>query len=131
MFMTQEDFDKLNTFGLGKWIFVPSFSRAPEKFEENTRFLCNLFKDTDVCLKDMAHTNEYLSKDDFFVFVDNNNKPQIVGNTYYGSELQCMRGVCDKKEQNIGLKYVKVANAFFNKYINMYNVMRRRFLKKR
>lgn len=120
--MDQQSFDKLNTFGLGKWIFIPSFSNAPASFEQNKKFLCDLFKDTDVCLKDMNHTDEYLRKDNFFVFVDNYNKPQIVGNTYYGSELQNMRGVCDKQEQNIGLKYVKVANAFFNKNLQMYGV---------
>ena len=119
--MNQPDFNKLNTFGLGKWIFVPSFSKAPADFEKNKNFLCNLFKDTDVCLKDMGHTDEYLNKYDFFVFVDNEDKPQIVGNISYGCELGALRGVCDKKEQNINLKYVKVANAFLNQNINMYN----------
>lgn len=120
--MTQTDFDKLNTFGLGKWIFIPSFLNGPAQFEKNKKFLCDLFKDTDVCLKDMNHTDEYLRKDDFFIFVDNDNKPQIVGHISYGCELGALRGVCDKKEQNINLKYVKVANAFFNKYLQMYNV---------
>ena len=120
--MNQQSFDKLNTFGLGKWIFVPSFSHDPAGFEKNKEFLCELFKDTDVCLKDMSHTEEYLRKDDFFVFIDNAGKPQIVGNISYGCELGALRGVCDKKEQNINLKYVKVANAFLNKNIHMYGV---------
>ena len=120
--MNQADFNQLNTFGLGKWVFVPSFSHDPAGFEKNKKFLCELFKDTDVCLKDMKHTDEYLTKDDFFVFVDNDGKPQIVGNISYGCELGALRGVCDKKEQNINLKYVKVANAFLNKNIHMYGV---------
>lgn len=119
--MNQADFDKLNTFGMGRWIFVPCFSTCPLDFEKNKKFLCDLFADTDVCLKDMAHTDEYLRKDNFFVFVDNQNKPQIVGNTYYGAGLRCLRGVCDNREQNIDLRYVKVANAFLNQNINMYS----------
>lgn len=120
--MNQQSFNDLNTFGLGKWVFVPSFSHDPAGFEKNKKFLCELFKDTDVCLKDMKHTDEYLTKDDFFVFVDNDGKPQIVGNISYGCELGALRGVYDQKEQNIELKYVKVANAFLNKNIHMYGV---------
>lgn len=119
--MKQEDFNELNTFNLGRWLFLPSFSSKPEGFNDRCLLLCKLFQNTDVCLKDMAHTEEYLTDSDFFVFIDNQNKAQIVGNTYYGYMLQCLRGVCDKYEQNIDIKYIDVANEFLNNNLDLKN----------
>lgn len=111
--------DELNTFGKGEWFFVPSLVTCPQFFEENCSIVSQLFQGTDVCLKDLKYISKYLSKEDFFVFVDTFGKPQIVGNTTMG-KLEYFRGVCDGYEQTISDDFLDVANEFLSKNSSLF-----------
>ncbi|MBQ3494444.1 MAG: hypothetical protein IJA69_03425 [Clostridia bacterium] len=120
--MDKESFRELNTFGMGRWLFFESQKHSPETYEQNCKILSELFQGTEVCVKDQKYSSQYLKDNDFFVFVDNNNKPQIIGDlglNYGVYGLTNIRGTDDKKEQNIAIKYVRVANEFFRKNPNL------------
>ena len=106
-------FEKLNTFNKGHWLWFPSKKLSPDSFIENCNKICGLFNGTEVCLKEMKYTSKYLSMYCFFVFVDNSNTPQIVGNISRMT-LKNLRGICDGYEQNINPYYIDVANEFLN-----------------
>ncbi len=113
------DLKNLNTFGKGRWLWFPSLFTDPDNFVQNCEDLNNLFRKIDtICLSEMRYVRKYLQEDDYFVFVDNNGNPQIVGNTD-GCEIEYLRGISDGYEQNIGEDFIDVANEFLDKNINM------------
>lgn len=112
-------FNSLNTFGKGSWLYFPPKEQKLEQFSDNCKIIAEMFKDTQVCLKDIKYVQKYLAIDPFFVFVDNLGNPQIVGNTSVGT-IDYLRGVCDGYEQTIDSEYMDVANEFLDKCSKFY-----------
>ncbi len=112
-------FGELNTFNKGRWEgFASKFSSA-NGYTDNCEKFYKYCKNTPLCLCDMKHIKEWLVDNDFFVFVDNKNTLQIVGNCNAYGELDCFRGIVDGQEQNVDLKFLDVANEFFDKNIDI------------
>lgn len=101
------DFKDIKTFGKGKWIVLPSDS-SKQVFEENCALLNRYCLNTPLCLSDMKKVKEALKESSFFIFIDNNDKLQIIGDFSY--KINNIRGVTDGVEQNINSEYVDVAN---------------------
>ena len=83
--------DGLNTFGKGKWIKFNSKDNSTKvEFCENVNRLKTLVSDTNWCTKNLA--SSHLTEGDFYVFVDNENKPHLAvkmnGNSI-GAVLGC------------------------------------------
>lgn len=111
----QSVLQNLNTFDKGQWVVFKSQENAPESFDDNCQKLSNLFEDTDVCLKNIKYSRKYLKDSDFYVFIDNEGKPQIVCNFSKGT-IDSFRGVCDEDEQTIDKNYIDVANEFLKAF---------------
>ena len=94
----------LNTFNKGKWIVFPNISNKIE-FEKDKICLMvtKLFENTPICLKSYNNAMKLLENSTLFVFVDNKNNPQIVGNVSYNC-LENFRGTIDGAEQIISSK---------------------------
>ena len=102
----------LNTFGKGKWIKFNCKSSDLENYIKNSQDLAALLKDTPWCTKYLAST--HLAQGDFYVFVDNDNKPHIAVKMN-GCEIDEVRGLKNGNDQELEDDYRDVAIEFLTK----------------
>ncbi len=101
--------DGVNTYGLGHWIKFEGKSSNEKEYIENAKKLSALVQGTPWCTKTLASIQ--LANGDFYVFVDNDNKPHIavkmIGNT-----IDEVRGIKNENEQEIEDNYRNIAISF-------------------
>ena len=102
-------FDNVNTFGKGYWIKFDSQQNDPDNFEKNVENLKALVSNTPWCTTTLAST--HLSQGDFYVFVDNNNKPHIAIKMT-GNAIDEVRGLKKGPLQELEDEYRDVAINF-------------------
>jgi len=102
----------LNTFGKGKWIKFNGRSSDPKNYIKNAQDLSALVQETQWCTKRLAST--HLEQGDFYVFVDNNNKPHIAVKMN-GNEIDEVRGLKNGNAQELEDDYRDVALEFLSK----------------
>lgn len=112
--------EELNTFGKGRWEFLLSAKSCAESYEQSCKKLFMYSQNTPLCLCEMKHVKEILEDNDVFVFIDNENNVQIVGDCKPYGSLNAFRGV-DGIEQNIDLSFLDVANEFLDKNSDLRN----------
>lgn len=101
----------LNTFNKGKWIkFNGKKNSTDKEFHDNVSALKTLVSSTIWCTKNEA--SEHLTFGDFYVFVDNENKPHIAVKMN-GRTLEEVRGILPG--QRIEDDYNDVVNEFLTK----------------
>lgn len=93
---SQVMFENVNTYGMGRWIKFDGRASDSENYVENVVRLKTLVQDTPWCTKNLASVQ--LDQGDFFVFVDNDNKPHIAVKMN-GSEIDEVRGIKSENEQ--------------------------------
>ncbi len=102
----------LNTFGKGKWIKFEGKQSNKEKYLSNAQKLSALVQDTPWCTKSLASSQ--LEEGDFFVFVDNDNKPHIAVKMN-GNTVDEVRGIQNDNAQELEADYREVAIEFLTK----------------
>jgi hypothetical protein len=102
----------LNTYGKGKWIKFNGRSSDPKNYIKNAQDLSALVQETQWCTKRLAST--HLEQGDFYVFVDNNNKPHIAVKMN-GNEIDEVRGLKNGSAQELEDDYRDVAIEFLSK----------------
>ena len=101
--------DNVETYDMGKWIKFEGKESNIKKYIENSKELSSLVKDTPWCTKTLA--SEQLSQGDFYVFIDNKNKPHIAVKMS-GNEIDEVRGILNGNAQELEEDYRKVAISF-------------------
>ena len=101
--------DNVETYNMGKWIKFEGKESNNKKYIENSKELASLVKDTPWCTKTLA--SEQLSQGDFYVFIDNKNKPHIAVKMS-GNEIDEVRGILNGNVQELEEDYRKVAISF-------------------
>jgi len=104
--------EDLNTYGKGKWIKFNGRSSDPKNYIKNAQDLSALVQETQWCTKSLAST--HLEQGDFYVFVDNNNKPHIAVKMN-GNEIDEVRGLKNGSAQELEDEYRDVAIEFLSK----------------
>ena len=99
----------VNTYGMGKWIKFDGRASDSENYAENVIKLKTLVQDTPWCTKTLASTQ--LEQGDFYVFVDNDNKPHIAVKMN-GNEIDEVRGIKNGNAQELEEEYRDVAILF-------------------
>ena len=99
----------LNTYEKGKWIKFDSKTSDPNGYIENAQKLSSLVQDTPWCTKTLA--SKHLEQGDFYVFVDNNNKPRVAVKMN-GNEIDEVRGLKNGNAQELEEEYRDVAIDF-------------------
>lgn len=101
--------ENVDTYGMGHWIRFEGKTSNEDKYIENANDLASLVKDTPWCTKELASTQ--LAEGDFYVFVDNDNKPHIAVKMF-GSEIDEVRGILNGNAQELEEEYRDVALSF-------------------
>ena len=101
--------ENVETYGMGHWIKFDGKTTDEENYLKNAQELASLVKDTPWCTKTLASTQ--LAQGDFYVFVDNDNKPHIAVKTS-GNEIDEVRGILNGNAQELEEDYRKVAISF-------------------
>ena len=101
--------ENVNTYEMGHWIKFDGKTTDEESYLKNAQELSSLVKDTPWCTKSLASTQ--LAQGDFYVFVDNDNKPHIAVKTS-GNEIDEVRGILNGNAQELEEDYRKVAISF-------------------
>ena len=101
--------ENVNTYGMGKWIKFNGRTSDSENYAENVIRLKTLVQDTPWCTKTLASTQ--LEQGDFYVFVDNSNKPHIAVKMN-GNEIDEVRGIKNGNHQELEEEYRDVALSF-------------------
>jgi len=109
---SEVNIEGLNTFGKGKWIKFNGKSSDPDNYIKNAQDLSSLVQDTPWCTKTLASVQ--LEHGDFYVFVDNNNKPHIAVKMN-GNEIDEVRGLKNDGAQELEEDYREVAIEFLTK----------------
>lgn len=104
--------DGIDTFGKGKWLKFEGKQSNKEKYIQNAQALSALVQDTPWCTKQLAASQ--LEQGDFFVFVDNENKPHIAVKMT-GNEIDEVRGIKNGNAQELEEDYRPVALEFLTK----------------
>ena len=99
----------VNTYGMGKWIKFDGRASDSDNYAENVIRLKTLVQDTPWCTKTLASTQ--LEQGDFYVFVDNSNKPHIAVKMN-GNEIDEVRGLKNENAQELEEEYRDVAISF-------------------
>ena len=102
----------VDTFGMGKWIKFEGKTSNEKAYIKNAQDLASLVQDTPWCTKQLA--SSHLAEGDFYVFVDNDNKPHIAVKTN-GNEIDEVRGIKNGNAQELEDDYRKVAIEFLEK----------------
>ena len=102
----------VNTFGMGKWVKFEGKTSNEKAYIKNAQDLASLVQDTPWCTKQLA--SSHLADGDFYVFVDNDNKPHIAVKTN-GNEIDEVRGIKNGNAQELEDDYRKVAIEFLEK----------------
>ena len=101
--------DNIKTYGMGTWVKFDGKQSDEVNYLENANKLVLLIKYTTWCTKTLA--NYHLSEGDFYVFVDNFNKPHIAVKMK-GNMIDEVRGILDELNQELEPEYRKVAMSF-------------------
>ena len=101
--------ENVNTYGMGKWIKFNGRASDSENYAENVIRLKTLVQDTPWCTKTLASTQ--LEQGDFYVFVDNSNKPHIAVKMN-GNSIDEVRGLKNGNHQELEEEYRDVAISF-------------------
>ena len=101
--------ENVNTYGMGKWIKFDGRTSDSKNYAENVIKLKTLVQDTQWCTKTLASTQ--LEQGDFYVFVDNSNKPHIAVKMN-GNEIDEVRGIKNGSAQELEEEYRDVALSF-------------------
>ena len=99
----------VNTYGMGKWIKFDGRASDSKNYAENVLRLKTLVQDTPWCTKTLASTQ--LEQGDFYVFIDNDNKPHIAVKMN-GNEIDEVRGIKNGDNQELEEEYRDVALSF-------------------
>ena len=102
-------FKNINTYGMGKWIKFDGRASDSKNYAENVIKLKTLVQDTPWCTKTLASTQ--LEQGDFYVFIDNDNKPHIAVKMS-GNEIDEVRGIKNENAQELEEEYRDVAISF-------------------
>ena len=99
----------VNTYDMGKWIKFDGRANDSKNYAENVIKLKTLVQDTPWCTKTLASTQ--LEQGDFYVFIDNDNKPHIAVKMN-GNEIDEVRGIKNGNNQELEEEYRDVAISF-------------------
>ena len=99
----------VNTYNMGKWIKFDGRVSDSKNYAENVIKLKTLVQDTPWCTKTLASTQ--LEQGDFYVFIDNDNKPHIAVKMN-GNEIDEVRGIKNGNAQELEEEYRDVAISF-------------------
>lgn len=99
----------VNTYDMGRWIKFDGRASDSENYAENVLKLKTLVQDTPWCTKTLASTQ--LEQGDFYVFIDNDNKPHIAVKMN-GNEIDEVRGIKNGNNQELEEEYRDVAISF-------------------
>ena len=99
----------VNTYGMGKWIKFDGRANDSKNYAENVLKLKTLVQDTPWCTKTLASSQ--LEQGDFYVFIDNDNKPHIAVKMN-GNEIDEVRGIKNGNAQELEEEYRDVAISF-------------------
>ena len=99
----------VNTYGMGKWIKSDGRASDSKNYAENVIKLKTLVQDTPWCTKTLASSQ--LEQGDFYVFIDNDNKPHIAVKMN-GNEIDEVRGIKNENAQELEEEYRDVAISF-------------------
>ena len=99
----------VNTYNMGKWIKFDGRASDSENYAENVIKLKTLVQDTPWCTKTLASSQ--LEQGDFYVFIDNDNKPHIAVKMN-GNEIDEVRGIKNGNAQELEEEYRDVAISF-------------------
>ena len=99
----------VNTYNMGKWIKFDGRASDSENYAENVIKLKTLVQDTPWCTKTLASSQ--LEQGDFYVFIDNDNKPHIAVKMN-GNEIDEVRGIKNGNNQELEEEYRDVAISF-------------------
>lgn len=99
----------VNTYDMGKWIKFDGRASDSKNYAENVIKLKTLVQDTPWCTKTLASTQ--LEQGDFYVFIDNDNKPHIAVKMN-GNEIDEVRGIKNGNAQELEEEYRDVAISF-------------------
>ena len=101
--------DGVQTYKKGKWLKFEGKTSNEKEYIANAEKLASLVKDTPWCTKTLASTQ--LAQGDFFVFVDNEDKPHIAVKMS-GNEIDEVRGILNDNAQEIEEEYRDVTLSF-------------------
>ena len=101
--------ENVNTYGKGRWIKFDGRTSDSKNYAENVIRLKTLVQDTPWCTKTLASSQ--LEQGDFYVFVDNSNKPHIAVKMN-GNEIAEVRGIKNGNAQELEEEYRDVALSF-------------------
>ena len=107
--VSQVTLENVNTYGMGKWIKFNGRASDIENYVENVIKLKTLVQDTPWCTKTLASTQ--LEQGDFYVFVDNSDKPHIAVKMN-GNSIDEVRGLKNGNAQELEEEYRDVAISF-------------------
>ena len=99
--------ENVETYGKGKWLIFEGKSSNEKEYLKNAEELAALVKDTPWCTKTLASSQ--LADGDFFVFIDNEEKPHIAVKTL-GNEIDELREI--QNAQELEEEYRDVALSF-------------------
>ena len=101
--------ENVNTYGKGRWIKFDGRTSDRKNYAETAIRLKTLVQDTPWCTKTLASSQ--LEQGDFYVFVDNSNKPHIAVKMN-GNEIAEVRGIKNGNAQELEEEYRDVALSF-------------------
>ncbi len=101
--------DNVDVYEMGRWIKFDGKTTDSNNYIKNAQELSSLVKDTPWCTKTLASSQ--LAQGDFYVFVDNDNKPHIAVKMN-GNEIDEVRGIMNGNAQELEEDYRKVAISF-------------------
>ena len=110
--------ENVNTYGMGKWIKFNGRASDSYNYAENVIRLKTLVQDTPWCTKTLASTQ--LEQGDFYVFVDNSNKPHIAVKMN-GNEIDEVRGLKNGNHQELDEEDRDVAISFLENNTEIQN----------
>lgn len=101
--------DNVETYGKGSWIKFEGKTSNPEGYLNNVQELAGLVYDTPWCTKTLAASQ--LADGDFYVFVDNENKPHVAVKLT-GNSISEVRGIQNDNAQELENDYREVVLSF-------------------
>lgn len=104
--------DGVDTYGKGKWMKFEGKTSNSKMYFENAHKLSALVKDTPWCTKNLAL--QQLAGGDFYVFVDNEDKPHVAVRME-GNSIGEVRGIANEGAQELENDYRDVAISFLEK----------------
>lgn len=104
------DIEGVDTFNKGKWLKFEGKPTNPKEYSQNAEKLKVLIANTNWCTRYLA--SQHLQQGDFYVFVDNDNKPHLAVKMFKKS-IDEVRGILDN--QRIEKEYEDVIDEFLVK----------------